>query len=125
MWEKEKLLVTSNFSFSHSVFYRFVLQALKDQGLFGKGLTNYYLYRRNPRVLYSRSTLRSMSITGYFLCMLQKQASSSKREVENQKRLLWSRSGFFLDGQCSDDKYIGASSFITPIMVETIDLRLQ
>ena len=23
LWEKEKLLVTSNFSFSHSVFYRF------------------------------------------------------------------------------------------------------
>ena len=23
MWEKEKLLVTSNFSFSHSVFYQF------------------------------------------------------------------------------------------------------
>ena len=23
MWEKEKLLVTSNFSFSHSVFYLF------------------------------------------------------------------------------------------------------
>ena len=23
MWEKEKLLVTSNFSFSHSVFYPF------------------------------------------------------------------------------------------------------
>ena len=23
MWEKEKLLVTSNFSFSHSVFYMF------------------------------------------------------------------------------------------------------
>ena len=24
LWEKEKLLVTSNFSFSHSVFYKFV-----------------------------------------------------------------------------------------------------
>ena len=36
--EKEKLLVTSNFSFSHSVFKRFVLQTLKNQALFGKGL---------------------------------------------------------------------------------------
>ena len=35
--EKEKLLVTSNFSFSHSVFRRFVLQTGKNQGLFGKG----------------------------------------------------------------------------------------
>ena len=37
-WEKEELLVTSNFSFSHSVFKRLVLQTRKNQGLFGKGL---------------------------------------------------------------------------------------
>ena len=36
--KKEKLLVTSNFSFSHSVFKRLVLQTCKNQGLFGKGL---------------------------------------------------------------------------------------
>ena len=39
LWEKEKLLVTSNFSFSHSVFNRLVLQARKNQRLFGKGLS--------------------------------------------------------------------------------------
>ena len=38
LWEKEKLLITSNFSFSHSVFKRLVLQTRKNQGLFGKGL---------------------------------------------------------------------------------------
>ena len=38
MWEKEKLLVTSNFSFSHSVFDRLVLQTGKNQGLCRKGL---------------------------------------------------------------------------------------
>ena len=38
LWEKEKLLVTGNFSFSRSVFKRPVLQAHKNQGLFGKGL---------------------------------------------------------------------------------------
>ena len=36
--EKEKLLVTSNFSFSHSVFKRLVLQTRENQSLFGKGL---------------------------------------------------------------------------------------
>ena len=36
--EKEKLLVTSNFSFSHSVFKRLVPQTRENQGLFGKGL---------------------------------------------------------------------------------------
>ena len=41
MWEKEKSLVTSNFSFSHSVFKRLVQQTRKNQGLFGKGLNVY------------------------------------------------------------------------------------
>ena len=36
--EKEKLLVTSNFSFPQSVFKRLILQTCKNQGLFGKGL---------------------------------------------------------------------------------------
>ena len=31
-----------NFSFSHSVFKRLVLQTGKNQGLFGKGLTHYH-----------------------------------------------------------------------------------
>ena len=38
LWGKEKLLVTSNFSFSHSVFKRLLLQTRKNQGLFGKRL---------------------------------------------------------------------------------------
>ena len=38
MWEKEKLLFESNFSFSHSVFKIPVLQNRKNQGLFWKGL---------------------------------------------------------------------------------------
>ena len=40
MWEKEKLLVTSNFSFPHSVFKRLLWQAGKNQGFeitVGKG----------------------------------------------------------------------------------------
>ena len=38
LWEMEKLLVTSNFSFSRNVFERLVLQTLKNQGLFWKML---------------------------------------------------------------------------------------
>ena len=38
LWAKEKLLVTSNFSFAHVVFERLVLQTRKNQGLSGKGL---------------------------------------------------------------------------------------
>ena len=38
LWEKEKLFVTNNLSFSHSVFERLVLQTSKNQGLFEKWL---------------------------------------------------------------------------------------
>ena len=38
LWEEEKLLVKSNFSFFHSVFKRLVMQTRKNQGLFGKML---------------------------------------------------------------------------------------
>ena len=37
LWEKEQLLVMSNFSFSHSVFKSHIQQTHKNQGLFGKG----------------------------------------------------------------------------------------
>ena len=42
LWETEKLLVTSNFSFSHSVFKRIVMQTRRNQGLFGKDLNTIY-----------------------------------------------------------------------------------
>ena len=40
LWEKENLLVTSNFFSSQSVFQRLVLQACKNKGLFWIGLSN-------------------------------------------------------------------------------------
>ena len=41
--KKEKSLVTRNFSFSHSVFKRLVLETCEKQGLFGKGLKTLYV----------------------------------------------------------------------------------
>ena len=38
LWEKEKLLVTSNFSFSHSIFKRLVSQGRQTASLCGNGL---------------------------------------------------------------------------------------
>ena len=38
--KKERLLVTSNFPFSRSVFKKRVLQTGKNQGIIGKGLNN-------------------------------------------------------------------------------------
>ena len=45
LWEKEKLLVMSNFSFSHSVFKRLVSQGRQKVSLCWNGLT---LYRIVP-----------------------------------------------------------------------------
>ena len=49
-WEREKLLITSNFSFSHSVFYpygelseifiKYEIVVWKSKFVVGKGLTN-------------------------------------------------------------------------------------
>ena len=39
LWEKEKLLITSNFSFSHIVFKRPVSQGRQKVSLCGNGLT--------------------------------------------------------------------------------------
>ena len=44
-WEKEKLLVTSNFSISNRVFKRIVLQTCKTKGLFRKGLKDVYTFK--------------------------------------------------------------------------------
>ena len=41
-WKKEKLLLTSNFSFSHSVFKRLVSQGCQKVSLCGNGLTLYH-----------------------------------------------------------------------------------
>ena len=42
LWEKEKLLIMSNFSFSQSVLKTLVLKTRKKQGLFGKGLSLFH-----------------------------------------------------------------------------------
>ena len=44
LWEKEKMLVTSIFSFSYDVFKRHFPVDHKKSGLCGKGLSNYDKY---------------------------------------------------------------------------------
>ena len=48
LWEKEKLLVTSNFSFSHSVFKRLVSQGRQKVSLCGNGLKSPFIYDSKP-----------------------------------------------------------------------------
>ena len=73
LWEKEKLLVMSNFSFSHSVFKRLVLQTLKNQGLFGKGLMSIYIVRNDSK----RCPVQCFSLT-YTQCIFMMQYYSGQ-----------------------------------------------
>ena len=55
MWEKEKLLLTSNFSFSHSVFKRPVFQRRQKVSLCGNGLSH-FLFQTEAQLLHLAST---------------------------------------------------------------------
>ena len=69
MWEKEKLFVTNNFSFSRSVFKRVVLQTRKNKGLFGKGLTT---LKRHAQKTPTRKRVREKtSISIHYLTLYQ------------------------------------------------------
>ena len=41
LWEKEKLLVTSNFSFYYNVFHSYIFLVRQNSGLCGNGLSNF------------------------------------------------------------------------------------
>ena len=63
LWEKEELLVTSNFSFSHSVFNRLVLQTHKNMGLFGKWSANaFYLNKAETLPCVKGFTLKTLEL---------------------------------------------------------------
>ena len=63
LWEKEKLLVTSNFSCSHSVFKRLVSQRRQKVSLCGNGLFTYFIFHLITYLLTIYITLyRVMSI---------------------------------------------------------------
>ena len=40
--KKKKLLVTSNFSFSHNVFHSYISSVCQNVALFGNGLRDHY-----------------------------------------------------------------------------------
>ena len=44
LWEKEKLLVTSNFSFSHNVFHSYIPLVRQNVALCGNGLSEDEFY---------------------------------------------------------------------------------
>ena len=55
-WEKEKMLFTSYFSLSYSIFMRLILQACKSRGLFQKGFNSTLNDNDNYLVLRNKAT---------------------------------------------------------------------
>ena len=96
LWEKEKLLIMSNFSFSHSVFKRLLLQIRKNQGLFGKGLKVCFSYN------YLYLLTLSLTSPGFYVSAVQ----VLKTQWEKEKLLVTSnfslsRSVFYPFGELS------------------------
>ena len=70
LWEKEKLLVMSNFSFSHSVFKILALQTCINQGLFGKVIVG-QAHRVACKYIFDSGRTYSISTSGFFLTLFQ------------------------------------------------------
>ena len=81
--EKEKLLISSNYSFSQGVFKRLVLQTRKNQGLFGKGLSVYHkiLCLSNPRevTIFNSTGCRPASLCHGLLSVMRASVRPSVR----------------------------------------------
>ena len=78
LWEKEKLLVTSNFSVSHGVFKKLVLQTRKNQGLFRKELNEKFC---NVKACKSMNPFSGQS-TCNFTCYKNKNTKVREPEEE-------------------------------------------
>ena len=85
MWEKEKLLITSNLSF-HSVFKRHAQQTHKNQGLFGIGLRDFKSPHQN------RVCINPFPNKPLFLCVCS--TSLMKTLWEREKLLVTSNFSF-------------------------------
>ena len=67
LWEKEKLLVTSNFSFSRSVFKRLVSQGRQKVLLCGKGLSVYP--DNEPIMILTCCAVEGLAVENIGLCV--------------------------------------------------------
>ena len=70
LWEKEKLLVTSNFPFSHSVFKRLTSQGRQKVSLCGNGLTKNPIKMKNPKGIPKNALIISHQFLFFFIFLL-------------------------------------------------------
>ena len=76
LWEKEKLFVTSNISFSRCVFERLVLRTFKTRACLGKGYTLSAAIIQGREML-QKSTLQYLS---YLPCQMLSNSLTDKKQ---------------------------------------------
>ena len=87
LWEKKKLLVTSNFFFSHNVFNSWLLLVRQSEYSWSEGLTHYLLKVDNRK-----KALKSSSHTAWIL----RTCYTMKRKEKNCKIRAHVKKQFFL-----------------------------
>ena len=65
LWEKEKLLVTSIFSFSHNVFKRLVSQGHQKVSLCGNGLNSKLIVTKAQKTSFEKERMLVTSIFSF------------------------------------------------------------
>ena len=100
LWEKEKFLAMSNFSFFHRVFKRLVLQTLKNTGLFLEKRYTLKVYQiakfhLNPNRNYLHMTLlqaKKLSLSLGFTCLQKNSFENTvvKGEIAPKEQFLLS-----------------------------------
>ena len=95
---KGEIARTSNFSFSHSVFKRPVLQTRKNQGLFGKGLKVHFVYSQGMAYLEERGIvhrdLAARNVLGKFVSKCFQRYITSFFQLVCRPFLLYFQLGF-------------------------------
>ena len=89
LWEKEKLLVTRNFSFSLSVFKRLVLRTRKNKGLFEKGLTNKIILDWSKLKAFADDKRNRIQKLTFIFGKGKKNSEKKEKKASNQHFLLF------------------------------------
>ena len=114
-WEKEKLLVTSNFSFSHSVFKRVVSQGRQKVSLSGNGLslTSTFIYLINfvviEKILFNL-LFKEISVTS-FPISVSKQISIKMKNLEPLRYYVRHQLFYFIFFTFINEEYFNSSYY--------------
>ena len=89
LWKKEKLLITSNFSFSHIVFKSCLLLMRQNEYLWNKGSTDGWMHRHKH--IYARYLNETIKWHVYSLTLYHKIATFNDPKERSLLKTLWEK----------------------------------